>query len=139
MTSGQVEFAFVVWRVWRAGIGACTAVSGTNNLASSASLLSLLGSGKAQEHAARAIAKVAHRNGTVQAEVCKSGGIATLLAMLSDRNVEAQIQAAAALSEIAQGEDGLGHRRTQNAISKAGGIGPLLAMVEAIPIDHRAV
>jgi vacuolar protein 8 len=102
-------------------------------------LLQILGSGKAQEHAARAISCVAHRNGIVQAEVCQGDGVAKLLSMLSDRNIESQIQAAAALGVLAQGEDGLGQRRTQNAISKAGGIGPLLAMMNAVPVVHEAV
>ena len=102
-------------------------------------LLQILGSGKAQEHAARAISCVAHRNGIVQAEVCQGDGVAKLLSMLSDRNIEAQIRAAAALGVLAQGEDGLGQRRTQNAISKAGGIGPLLAMMNAVPVVHEAV
>lgn len=102
-------------------------------------LLRLLGSGRAQEHAARAIGLVAHRNGTVQVEVVKEQGIAKLLALLSDRNVNAQIEAAAALSELAQGANGLGHRRTQDAISKAGGIAPLLAMVECHPPVVKAI
>ena len=59
-------------------------------------LLLLLGAGKAQEHAAHAIARLSCRNGTIQADVCKQGGIARLLALLSDRNMDAQIQAAAA-------------------------------------------
>ena len=102
-------------------------------------LLLLLGAGRAQEHAARALARLACRNGTIQADICKSGGIAKLLALLSDRNVEAQIQAADALQELAQGGSGVGHRRTQDAISKAGGISPLLAMVDCSPVVTRAI
>lgn len=102
-------------------------------------LLMLLGSGKAQEHAAHAISRLCCRNGTIQADVCKQGGIAKLLALLSDRNIDAQIQAASALSELSQGANGLGHRKTQDAISKAGGISPLLAMVECNPVVVKAV
>ena len=102
-------------------------------------LLHLLGSGRGQEFAARAIARLACRNGIIQADVCKRGGIAKLLALLSDRNIQAQIQAADALAELAQGSNGLGHRRTQDAISKAGGICPLLGMVECIPVVHRVI
>ena len=102
-------------------------------------LLLLLGSGKAQEHAAKALARLSSRNGTIQADICKQGGIARLLALLSGRDIDAQIQAAAALSELAQGANGLGHRKTQDAISKAGGISPLLAMVECSPVVVKAV
>ena len=102
-------------------------------------LLHLLGSGKAQEHAARAIATLSCRNATIQADVCNQGGVPRLLALLSDRNVEARIQAAAALAELAHGANGSGHRKTQDAISKAGGIAPLLAMVECNPVVLRAI
>ena len=37
----------------------------------------------AQEHAAHAIARLSCRNGTIQADVCKQGGIARLLALRS--------------------------------------------------------
>ena len=56
----------------------------------------------------------------VQAEVCKSGGIALLLAVLSGINTEAQTQAAAALAELSQGARGRKRRITQDAIAKAG-------------------
>ena len=43
-----------------------------------------------------------------------------------------QIQAAAALSALCQGADGGKHRRkTQNAVAKAGGIGPLLQLIDS--------
>jgi hypothetical protein len=66
-------------------------------------LLKLLSSGKTQEFAARAIARLSHANAAVQPDVCRSGGIAALLALLSGINVEAQTQAAAALAELAKG------------------------------------
>lgn len=55
-------------------------------------LLALLRSGKAQEYAARAIAKLCHDHLAVQQDVCKQGGIALLLALLSGINTEVQIQ-----------------------------------------------
>lgn len=94
-------------------------------------LLALLGSGRAQEFAARAIAKLAHENHAIQVEVCKLGGIALLLALLSGLNVEAQTQAAAAIAELAQGAEGKNRKRTQDAVAKAGGIGPLLQLIES--------
>ena len=94
-------------------------------------LLALLGSGKAQEFAARALAKLSHQNHAVQAEVIKNGGVALLLALLSGLSVEAQTQAAAAIAELAQGANGKNRKRTQDAIAKAGGIGPLLQLIES--------
>ena len=96
-------------------------------------LIRLLESGKAQELAARALAKLAHENMAIQAEVCVHDGIKALLALLSGLNVEAQTQAASAVAELAQGVEGKprDRRRTQDAIAKAGGIGPLLQMVES--------
>ena len=90
-----------------------------------------LGSGKAQEYAARAVARLAHQGASVQAEVCKGGGIALLLALLSSISFDAQTQAASALAELAQGAHGRNRRRTQDAIAKAGGIGPLLQLLES--------
>ena len=43
----------------------------------------LLNSGKTQEYAARAIAKLTSQHAASQMEVCKLGGIAMLLALLS--------------------------------------------------------
>ena len=102
-------------------------------------LLQLLSAGRAQEFAARAIARLCCRNGTIQADVCKQGGIAKLLALLNDADVRKQIQAADALAELAKGPNGLGHRHTQDAISKAGGISPLLNMIECIPIVQPVI
>lgn len=95
------------------------------------SLLMLLGMGKAQEHAARALGKLAHEALEIQRDICRSGGITLLLALLSGINSDAQIQASAAISELAQGAGGKNRRKTQDAIAKAGGIGPLLQLVES--------
>ena len=55
------------------------------------SLLGLLSTGKAQEHAARALASLAHDNYSIQHEICAAGGIAMLLALLSTINTEVQV------------------------------------------------
>lgn len=94
-------------------------------------LLALLGVGKAQEYACRALAHLAHNNATIQQEICRSGGIAMLLAPLSGLNTEGQIYGCAALAELAQGANGKSRRKTQDAIAKAGGIGPLLQLIES--------
>ena len=94
-------------------------------------LLLLLGSGKTQEHAARALGQLAHEHLDIQREVCKAGGIPLLLALLSGINTDVQVQACAAISSLAQGANGKNRRKTQEAIAKAGGIGPLLQLVES--------
>ena len=103
------------------------------------SLLALLGSGKAQELAARALARLACDNLPIQLEICKAGGVASLIALLSDINTEVQLQACAAISELCQGAGGGKNRRkTQDALAKAGGIAPLLALVQ-INVNHQTL
>ena len=63
-----------------------------------------------------------------QQEIVKLGGIPKLLPPLSGVNVEAQVQAAAAVAALAGGER---NRSRQNAIAKAGGIRPILALVDS--------
>lgn len=94
-------------------------------------LLALLGSGQAQQFAARALARMAHDLLPVQQEVFKSGGIAMLLALLSGINDEARVQSAIAISELCQGAGGKNKKKTQDAIAKSGGIGPLLAAISS--------
>lgn len=94
-------------------------------------LLALLGTGKAQEFAARALGLLAHENEPIQKEVCMLGGIAQLLALLSGLHTDAQTMASMAIAELAQGANGKNRKRTQDAIAKAGGIGPLLALIES--------
>ena len=160
-------------------------------------LLTLLGVGKAQMPAARALARLACGNRVIQTQINDAGGIGPLLALLNGvmgfhdvvlpaslftpllplipliqplpfshapsyctfspcveslshrallshraslfhitsisclsplpgLNVEAQVQAAAALSEMA-----CDNAETQGAIAKAGGIGPLLALLSS--------
>ena len=84
----------------------------------------------AQECAARALAALAHEHLAIQQEICKLGGVKTLVATLSVINTEVQTQAAAVLSQLCMGVNGRHRRRTQEAITKAGGIGPLLAAVD---------
>ena len=87
-------------------------------------LVNLLGSGKAQESAARAIAELARDNETNQAEVTQLGGIQKLIALLTVMSMDAQAQAAAALAAVASGE-------IKDIIAKAGGIRPLLVLLES--------
>ena len=54
-----------------------------------------------------------------------------LLALLSGINTESQTMASMAIAELASGANGKNRRRTQDAIAKAGGIGPLLQLVES--------
>ena len=87
-------------------------------------LLTLLSSGKSQMPAAKAIAKLAANNRSIQEEITHAGGIAPLLALLNGLDIEAQVQAAAALAEMARD-----NAETQAAIAKAGGIPPLLGLL----------
>ena len=95
-------------------------------------LLDQLYSGKSQMSVANAIAKLlspgaelgAKANTAVQSEIMEKGGIAPLLALLNAMSVEAQVNAAEALSNLARD-----NAETQIAIAKAGGIAPLLAML----------
>lgn len=95
-------------------------------------LLDQLYSGKSQMSVANAIAKLlspgaepgAKANTAVQSEIMEKGGIAPLLALLNAMSVEAQVNAAEALSNLARDNP-----ETQMAIAKAGGIAPLLAML----------
>lgn len=65
-------------------------------------LLGLLGGGKAQKPAASALSKLARGNLDIQAEISDTGGIAPLLSLLNGLDTEAQVQAAAALCEMAR-------------------------------------
>ena len=89
-------------------------------------LVTLLGSGRAQVPAARALGKLVRGNGAIQAEVNDGGGIPPLLSLLNGLDVEAQMEAAAALSETARDNP-----EVQAAVARAGGIGPLLALLGA--------
>ena len=91
-------------------------------------MLELLASGKAQEASCRALGRLASENLENQREIVKLNGIPKLLPPLSGVNTEAQVQAAAAIAAIAGGER---NRSRQNAIAKAGGIRPVLALVES--------
>lgn len=90
-------------------------------------LIGLLGSGKAQEAVATAVAKLTQNHEVNQAEVTKLGGVPRLIALLSSLNTETQAQAAAALAALASGDN----RDEQDVIAQAGGISPLLALVES--------
>jgi hypothetical protein len=63
-------------------------------------------------HAARALARLARDNLPIQSEVCKFNGVALLLALLSSKSIEVQIQAANALSELCQVRAPPRHRLT---------------------------
>ena len=103
----------------------CTAVAKAGAIPR---ILELLGTGKAAEACSRALAKLAHGNLQNQTDICRLGGVPKLLPPLSGVNVEAQVQAASALAELASGER---CRRRQDAIAKSGGIRPLLQLVES--------
>ena len=103
-------------------------------------LLSMLQSGKSQMSAALALAKLlspeigsGHANFEIQEAIASEGGIAPLLALLNGVNLPAQVQAAAALSHLARGNE-----RTQTLIARAGGISPLLAMLNSRSAEARA-
>ncbi len=66
-----------------------------------------------------------------QKEVCMLDGIAQLLALLSGINTDAQAMASLAIAELASGANGKNRKRAQDAIAKAGGIGPLLQLAES--------
>ena len=89
-------------------------------------LLDLLAAGKAQEATSRALGQLALDNLENQKEICKLGGISKLLQPLSGVNTEAQVQAAGAIAALAGGER---NKSRQNAIAKAGGLRPILALV----------
>ena len=93
-------------------------------------LLVLLGSGAGVE-VARALALLAHENESIQKEVCMLDGIAQVLALLSGINTDAQTMASLAIAELASGANGKNRKRAQDAIAKAGGIGPLLQLTES--------
>ena len=78
-------------------------------------LLTLLGVGR-HRCRPRALAKLAKNNKGIQAR--SPGGIAPLLSLLNGLDVEAQAEAAAALSEMARD-----NVETQSAIAKAGASG----------------
>ena len=96
-------------------------------------LLLILHSGKANDAAARALAKMlsplsdapdAPANAIVQEEIADGNGIPALLALLGSMSSDAQLHAAEALSYLARG-----HAANQSAIAKAGGVKPLLALI----------
>lgn len=101
-------------------------------------LLALLESGKAQVSAANALTHllspglgvepeppdILMANPAVQEAVAAEGGIPPLLSLLNGMNTAGKVNAAAALSNLARGNES-----TQNLIVKAGGIGPLLQML----------
>ena len=95
-------------------------------------LLRLLDSGSlgAQECAARALAALAQEHLAIQTEICKLGGIKILVATLSAINTEVQTQAACVLSQLCISTSTKHRKRTQDAIAKAGGVGPLLAVID---------
>ena len=95
-------------------------------------LLRLLDSGSlgAQECAARALAALAQEHLAIQTEICKLGGIKILVATLSAINTEVQTQAACVLSQLCISLSTKHRKRTQDAITKAGGVGPLLAVID---------
>ena len=86
-------------------------------------LLTLLSSGS-RRCPPRRRAKLAANNRSIQEEITQAGGIAPLLALLNGLDIEAQVQAAAALAEMARD-----NAETQAAIAKAGGIPPLLGLL----------
>ena len=90
-------------------------------------LVGLLGTGKAQEAVTSAVEKLARGNEPNQAEISRLGGVPKLIALLSVVNTETQAQAAAALAAVASGES----RDEQDVIAAAGGIRPLLALIES--------
>ena len=99
-------------------------------------LLRLLDSGVslgAQECAARALAALAHEHLAIQTEICKLGGIQILVATLSAIYTEVQTQAAGVLSQLCISTSTKHRKRTQDAITKAGGVGPLLAVIDMLP------
>jgi vacuolar protein 8 len=79
-------------------------------------LVGLLASGKVQMASAGALTQLAAGNDRVRALVARADGLAPLLALLNGVNVPAQVQAAAALAELARGDT-----VAQTAISRAGG------------------
>ena len=89
-------------------------------------LIGLLGAGKTQVAIATAIARLTEGNEHNQAEVTRLGGVPKLIALLTVVHVETQAQAAAALAALASGDN----RDEQDVIAAAGGISPLLALVE---------
>ena len=82
--------------------------------------------GSSQTAAARALASLSGGSERIRREITSSGGVASLLPLLSSLSVPAQVQAAGALAELTRGNP-----EVQGAIAKAGGIGPLLAMLQS--------
>lgn len=103
-----------------------------------ACLVSLLGGAVPPPAAARALARLAHENMSVQKELHRLGAISCLLALVSNINVETRIQGTAALSELCAGVGGKLRKKAQNAIAKSGGIGPLLGVLES-PSSKQAL
>ena len=66
-------------------------------------LIAMLQSGKCQTAAARALAKLSTRSEAIRDEITSGGGVPPLLALLNSVSVQAQVQAAAALSQLSQG------------------------------------
>ena len=57
-------------------------------------LIELLGSGKAQRHAAEALSSLCHENPGNRTAIAAAGGIAPLLALLGSRTADAQAHGA---------------------------------------------
>ena len=87
-------------------------------------LLTLLAEGKTQSAAAAALARLAHGDREIQADIAASGGVSPLLALLNSPQPEGQVAAAAALTELTRGNSD-----TQHAVAKAGGVGPMLELL----------
>lgn len=105
-------------------------------------LIALLEGGKATEAAATLLARLTHGHYANRMELVKLGGIPHLIALLSVINVETTAQAAAALAAICSSamqtvsrpkvtREERQARQMRHAISKAGGLPPLLALVES--------
>ena len=106
----------------------CAGSAAVQNAAAAAgavpALISMLQSGKVQTPAAVALAKLAAGNETICAEITRDG-LAPLLALLNGANVPAKVQAAAAIAELSRG-----NAETQASVARAGGLRPLIAMLE---------
>ena len=72
-------------------------------------------------------------NADVQAEIARDGGIPPLLNLLNCMNVDAQVHAAEALANLAQGNP-----QNQDMVAKAGGIKPLLVLLQHKSLQAQA-
>ena len=94
-------------------------------------LVASLDNGKAQAAAAYALGCLAHDHPSNQATIVTLGGAARLIAMLSVVSVETQANAARALAAMASGGGDGEDPQVQDAIRVAGGVRPLLALIES--------